>query len=131
LLKSKIHRAVITDTHLEYEGSIAIDADLMDRADLLPNEQVHVYNLSNGARFVTYAIVGRRGSGMIRLNGAAARLGVPGDLVIIAAYAHVPDTEAAAFRPRIVLVDDRNRARPALAARVSRRTGRSARVPRR
>lgn len=131
LLKSKIHRATVTDTHRDYEGSIAIDADLMERADLLPNEQVHVYNISNGARFVTYAIPGRRRSGMIRLNGAAARLGEAGDEVIIAAYAAVPDAEAATFRPRIVLVDGRNRPRPARAAPVNARRGTAARAPHR
>lgn len=109
LLKSKIHRARLTGTHLEYEGSIALDADLMDLADLLPNEQVEVYNLSNGNRFTTYAMKARRGSGAVQLNGAAARLGQPGDLVIIAAYASVPDVEARTFKPRIVLVDEKNR----------------------
>lgn len=112
LLKSKIHRATVTDTRLDYEGSIAIDTDLMAAADLLPNEQVHIYNINNGERFVTYTIPARRGSGMVQLNGAAARLGEPGDRIIIAAYAHVPDDEARTFRPRIVLVDERNRPRP-------------------
>lgn len=112
LLKSKIHRATVTDTRLDYEGSIAIDTDLMAAADLLPNEQVHIYNINNGERFVTYTIPARRGSGMVQLNGAAARLGEPGDRIIIAAYAQVPDAEARTFRPRIVLVDERNRPRP-------------------
>lgn len=111
LLKSKIHRATVTDTRLDYEGSIAIDTDLMAAADLLPNEQVHIYNITNGERFVTYTIPARRGSGMVQLNGAAARLGEPGDRIIIAAYAQVPDAEARTFRPRIVLVDERNRPR--------------------
>ncbi len=111
LLKSKIHRARLTGTHLDYEGSIAIDAELLERADILPHEQVQIYNLSNGIRFTTYAIKARRGSGAVQLNGAAARLGQPGDLVIIAAYASVPDAEARAFKPRVVLVDEKNRPR--------------------
>lgn len=131
LLKSKIHRATVTDTRLDYEGSIAIDTDLMAAADLLPNEQVHIYNINNGERFVTYAIPARRGSGMVQLNGAAARLGEPGDRIIIAAYAHVPDAEARAFRPRIVLVDERNRPRASSGGATARQNAPPARSRRR
>jgi aspartate 1-decarboxylase len=111
MLKSKIHRAVVTGTALHYEGSIAIDAALLEEADLLPNEQVQVYNIDNGARFTTYILRARRGSGVISLNGAAARLGARGDRVIIAAYASVSEEEAPRFRPRVVSVDERNRIR--------------------
>lgn len=111
MLKSKLHGAIVTEARLDYEGSIAIDAELLDAADILPNEQVHVYNVTNGERFITYAIRARRGSGTISLNGAAARLGSPGDQLIIATYAHVDDTEAARLRPRIVYVDEKNRLR--------------------
>ena len=111
LLKSKIHRATVTGTALDYEGSIAIDAALLRKADILPNEQVHVFNINNGQRFVTYAISAEAGSGAILLNGAAARLGEPGDKVIIVAFAQVPEAEAAAFQPRVLLVGGKNRVR--------------------
>ncbi len=113
MVKSKIHRAVVTGADLHYEGSLAIDTALMEKADILAGEQVHVYNVNNGERFLTYAIPARRGSGTILLNGAAARLGAAGDHVIIVTYAHVPDVEARSFKPRVVLVDARNRARAA------------------
>jgi aspartate 1-decarboxylase len=111
MLKSKIHRATVTGTALEYEGSIAIDTDVLERADVLPGEQVHVFNVNNGQRFVTYAIAAARGSGTVLLNGAAARLGEPGDKVIIVSFAGVPDDEARSFQPRILLVDGKNRVR--------------------
>lgn len=109
MLKSKIHRAVLTGTELDYEGSIAIDRQLMDAADLLPGEQVHVLNINNGARLVTYVIEAEAGSGTIMLNGAAARLGCKGDLVIILSYAAMDEDEARACRPRVVKVDAQNR----------------------
>ena len=109
LLKSKIHRAAITDANLNYEGSLTIDQVLMKAADIAPFEQVMVYNVNNGARFETYAIAGPAGSGTICLNGAAARMGVVGDPVIIATYAGYDEGEAAAHKPRIVHVDSRNR----------------------
>lgn len=109
MLKSKIHRAVLTGTELDYEGSIAIDRQLMEAADLLPGEQVHVLNINNGARLVTYVIEAEAGSGTIMLNGAAARLGCKGDLVIILSYAAMAEDEARACRPRVVKVDSKNR----------------------
>lgn len=109
MLKSKIHRATVTGTDLNYAGSITIDEKLMALADILPHEKVQVLNLANGARFETYVIPGPAGSGVINLNGAAARLAVPGDKVIILTYVLVSDQEAGAFTPRIVRVDEQNR----------------------
>ncbi len=109
MLKSKIHRVRITDADLNYEGSLTIDADLMKGADIAPYEQIKVYNIYNGARFDTYAIAGPAGRGDICLNGAAARMGAPGDLIIIATYANYNEAEAAAHKPVIVLVDSQNR----------------------
>ena len=109
LLKSKIHRACVTDANLSYEGSLTIDADLMEAADILPYEQIKIYNINNGARFDTYAIAGPAGKGDICLNGAAARMGAPGDLIIIATYANYDHSEIAAHKPAIVFVDSRNR----------------------
>ncbi|MFZ2446955.1 MAG: aspartate 1-decarboxylase [Syntrophobacteraceae bacterium] len=109
LLKSKIHRARITDSNLHYEGSLTIDADLMKAADILPYEQIKIYNVNNGARFDTYAIEGPAGNGDICLNGAAARMGAVGDLVIIATYGHYNTAEIAAHEPKIVMVDSRNK----------------------
>lgn len=109
MLKSKIHRVRITDADLNYEGSLTIDADLMKGADIAPYEQIKVYNIYNGARFDTYAIAGPAGKGDICLNGAAARMGAPGDLIIIATYANYNEAEAAAHKPVIVLVDSQNR----------------------
>jgi aspartate 1-decarboxylase len=108
MLKSKIHRVRVTDGNIDYEGSITIDRRLMAAADILPYEQVHVLNVNNGARFSTYAIEGKEDSGEICLNGAAARLAVRGDLVIILTYTQVPEAEAREHRPRIVHVNDRN-----------------------
>jgi len=107
--KSKIHRATITDANLNYVGSITIDADLMRAADLIPYEKVQVANISDGERFETYVIEGEAASGTIGLNGAAARKGSIGDLVIIIAYGHMDKAEASGFKPSIVLVDENNR----------------------
>ena len=112
MLKSKIHRAKLTGTELDYEGSIAIDRNLLEAADLLPGEQVHVLNLSNSARLITYVIEAEAGSGTVMLNGAAARLGVPGDLLIILSYCAIPDGEARQLVPKIVKVDAKNRILP-------------------
>jgi aspartate 1-decarboxylase len=112
MLKSKIHRAKLTGTELDYEGSIAIDRNLLEAADLLPGEQVHVLNISNSARLITYAIEAEAGSGTVMLNGAAARLGVPGDLLIILSYCAVPDDEARRLKPTIVKVDAKNQILP-------------------
>ena len=109
MLKSKIHRATLTGTELDYEGSIAIDRDLLAAADILPGEQVHVLNLSNAERLITYAIEAPAGSGTMMLNGPAARLATPGDLVIVLTYCSVSEEEAAACRPIVVQVDAKNR----------------------
>ncbi len=107
--KSKIHRATITDANLEYVGSITIDATLMRRADLVPFEKVQIANITNGERFETYVIEGKAESGVIGLNGAAARKGSVGDLIIIIAYGHIEKETAADFKPAIVHVDNDNR----------------------
>ncbi len=109
MLKSKIHMATLTGAELDYEGSIAVDQDLLDAAGILPGEQVHVVNQNNGNRLITYAISGERGSGIIELNGPAARLGHPGDKVVIIAYAQMDETEAKTYRPVIIFVDKKNR----------------------
>lgn len=109
MFKSKIHRATVTEADLHYVGSVTIDADLLDAADLLPGELVHIVDITNGARLETYTIEGERGSGVIGINGAAAHLVHPGDLVIIISYAQVDDAEARALRPRVVHVDRDNR----------------------
>jgi aspartate 1-decarboxylase len=111
MLKSKIHRATVTEANLEYEGSVTIDALLMDAADLLPYEQVQIYDCTNGSRLTTYAIPGEPGSGEICINGAAAHLVKPGDTVIIASYAQVEDHEARGWEARRVFVDRANRPR--------------------
>ena len=108
MLKSKIHRATVTDANIDYMGSITIDTKLMEAADILPYEQVQVLNINNGARFTTYAIEGEHGSGEICLNGAAARLAVKGDLVIILTYTQVPEKALKGYQPRIVHVDKNN-----------------------
>jgi aspartate 1-decarboxylase len=108
LLKSKIHRATVTDASLHYEGSVTIDPLLMEATDIVEWEQVDVYDINNGNRLTTYAIPGERGSGVICLNGAAARLVHVGDLVIICSYAQYSDEERQTYQPRIVLVDERN-----------------------
>jgi aspartate 1-decarboxylase len=107
MFKSKIHRATVTDANLNYEGSITLDRELMQAADILPYEQVHIVNVNNGERLVTYAIEG--GPGEICLNGAAARKASPGDVVIVITYAQVPAEQLAAFRPTVVQVDAKNR----------------------
>ena len=109
MLKSKIHRATVAQANLHYSGSITISRDLMEAADLLPGEQVDVVDVNNGSRLTTYVIAGPLDSGVIGINGAAARLIAPGDLVIIISYAMVSDEEAAALKPRVVFVDEHNR----------------------
>ena len=109
MLKSKIHRATVTQADLHYVGSVTVDEDLMEAADLLPGEQVAVVDITNGARLETYVITGPRGSGVIGINGAAARLVHPGDLVILIAYGIMDDAEARSFEPRVVFVDADNR----------------------
>ena len=109
VLKSKIHRATLTGTDLDYEGSIAIDRDLLEAADILPGEQVQVLNLNNGERLITYAIEAPAGSRTMLLNGPAARLAVPGDVVIVITYCTLDDADARTFKPRIIKVDAENR----------------------
>ncbi|MGY8632705.1 aspartate 1-decarboxylase [Bradyrhizobium sp. 14AA] len=111
VMKGKIHSASVTEADLHYEGSISIDHALLDAAGFLINERVEIYNIDTGARFATYVIEAPRGSGIIGLNGAAARLAMPGDKVIIVAYATLEEAEAKSFRPRVVLVDRENRIR--------------------
>lgn len=107
-MKSKIHRATVTQADLHYVGSITIDQELLEAADLLPGELVHVLDVTNGARLETYVIEGPRGSGIIGINGAAARLVHTGDLVIIIAYGIVTDEEARSLKPRVIFVDETN-----------------------
>ena len=109
MFKSKIHRATVTHADLHYVGSLTVDQDLLDAADLLPGEQVSVVDIANGSRFETYLIAGERGSGVIGVNGAAAHLAEVGDLVIIISYAQLADAEAKTFRPTVVHVDRDNR----------------------
>jgi aspartate 1-decarboxylase len=109
MLKGKIHRARVTEVNIDYEGSITIDKSLIEASDLLPNERVEVLDINNGARFSTYVIEGEANSGVICLNGAAARLVAKGDIVIILSYCQLPDSEAIAIMPRIVYVDEENR----------------------
>lgn len=108
LLKSKIHRATVTHCELHYEGSCGIDEDLMDAANLCENEQIHIWNINNGERFVTYAIKAPRGSGIFSLNGSAARRAAVGDLIIIAAFGLVAEEGVAAHEPRLVFMDEKN-----------------------
>ncbi len=112
MLKSKIHRATVTGADLHYEGSITIDQDLLDASDIIPYEAVAVWNVTNGNRFETYAIEGERGSGVICINGAAARLVSPRDLVIIASFVDMENSEALQHEPKLVFVDDKNRMLP-------------------
>ncbi|MER6910239.1 aspartate 1-decarboxylase [Streptomyces sp. NPDC000594] len=109
MFKSKIHRATVTQADLHYVGSVTVDVELMEAADLLPGELVHIVDITNGARLETYVIEGERGSGVIGINGAAAHLVRPGDLVILISYAQVADAEARALVPRVVHVDAENR----------------------
>ncbi|MCL2622064.1 MAG: aspartate 1-decarboxylase [Planctomycetaceae bacterium] len=108
MLKSKIHRATLTATDLHYEGSISIDKYLLDSADILPGEQVHVLNINNGNRLVTYAIEAPAGSGTVMLNGPAARCGMPGDRVVVISYANCEDSECKRLQPKIVHVNEKN-----------------------
>ncbi len=108
MLKSKIHRATVTDANIDYEGSISIYENLMQAAGILPFEQVHIYNISNGNRFQTYAIKGKRDSGDICINGAAAHLAKKGDIIIIATYAAMEEAETAKHIPLLVYVDEKN-----------------------
>jgi len=112
MLKSKIHRATVTGADLHYEGSVTIDRDLMDAADIVSYEKVAVWNVTNGSRLETYAIEGQRGSGVICLNGAAARMVAPKDLVIIASFVNMENAEAIKYEPKLVFVDEQNHMLP-------------------
>ena len=112
MLKSKIHRAVVTGADLHYEGSVTIDKDLLEAADIIPYEAVSIWNVTNGNRFETYAIEGERGSGVVCINGAAARMVAPQDLVIIASFVNMNDVEARRHEPKLVFVDEQNRILP-------------------
>lgn len=109
MFKSKIHRATVTEADLNYKGSITIDEELLEKANILPYEKVQVVNINNGARLETYTLKGERGSGVICLNGAAARHVQPGDIIIIITYAQMSSEEAQEFLPKVVLVDEKNR----------------------
>ncbi len=109
LMKGKIHRATVTKADLHYEGSIGVDSQLLEASGILPNEAVHVWNITNGERFETYALALKPGSGSIQVNGAAARLAQSGDLVIIAAFCWMEEAEARQHQPRVVLLDEANR----------------------
>lgn len=109
LCKSKIHGATITQANLHYEGSLTLDGELIEAADLAPYEKIQVVNINNGTRLETYVLPGERGSGTVALNGAAARLGTVGDRVILISYAHFEESEVAGHEPRVVFVDDDNR----------------------
>ena len=108
MLKSKLHRATVTATEIDYEGSIAIDQDLLDRVDIQPYEQVHIYNITSGSRFITYVITAERGSGTFSINGAAARLAQINDRIIVAAYGNI-DTNKESHQPKVLLLDDANK----------------------
>ena len=114
MLRSKLHRALVTDANLEYEGSITIDSDLLLQADMAEYEQVQVVNLNNGERFETYIISGEAGSGDIQLNGAAARLAHPGDRIIIMNYTMIDDRDLDGWKPKILLLDSKNRIKESL-----------------
>jgi aspartate 1-decarboxylase len=111
MLKSKIHRATVTDADVNYEGSLTLDADLLEASDILPNEEVHVWNVTRGTRLRTYAIAGEPGSGVVCVNGAAAHLAQPGDLVIVATFTLLDEVAARKHQPKIVLIDKHNRIR--------------------
>jgi aspartate 1-decarboxylase len=109
VFKSKIHRATVTHADLEYEGSVTVDSDLLDAAEILPYEAIHIWNVTRGSRIITYALPGPRGSGAVCVNGAAAHLNKPGDLVILATFAEMTREEARRHRPLVVRVDAQNR----------------------
>lgn len=109
MLKAKIHKAKVTETNLDYEGSLTVDENLMEAADIIPYEQVHVYNISNGERFLTYLIKGEKNSGVVEVNGAAAHKAKPGDKLIIASYVVLEDESKDYFMPKVLIVDENNR----------------------
>jgi len=112
VLKSKIHRATVTAANLDYEGSLTIDEDLLEASDILPHEQIHVWDVTNGTRLITYALAGERGSGTIQVNGAGAHVIKTGDIVIIATFTTMKTKEAQRYTPLVVLADATNKAKP-------------------
>jgi aspartate 1-decarboxylase len=119
MFKSKIHRATVTHADLDYEGSVTIDLDLLEAANILPNEEVHIWNVTRGTRLATYALEGDRGSGVICINGAAAHLCRPGDLVILATFVQMDEADVRAHTPTVVLVDEENRIKVADLAEIA------------
>jgi aspartate 1-decarboxylase len=113
-MRAKVHGATLTEANLNYIGSLTLDAAIMERLDMLPHEQVQVLNLNNGSRLITYLIAGEKGSGVVALNGAAARLGHPGDKVLIVTYGSMTEEEARQFRPKVAILDEQNRIREVL-----------------
>jgi aspartate 1-decarboxylase len=109
MMKSKLHRAIVTETNVDYEGSLTIDADLLDAADILPHEQIHVWDVTNATRLITYALPGPRGSRMMCVNGAGAHLIKTGDIIIIATFVELDDAQARVHQPRVVFLDEHNR----------------------
>src|SRR6185295_10340929 len=118
MLKSKIHRAMVTHADVDYEGSLTLDSNLLEAADVLPGEEIHIWNVTRGTRLRTYAICGEPGSGVCCINGAAAHLAKPGDRIIIATFTLLDDAQARIHRPKVVLVDEHNRVREAEAVEV-------------
>jgi aspartate 1-decarboxylase len=108
MLKSKLHRLRVTEADVHYEGSLTLDENLLEAADIIPFEEVHVWNITRGTRFRTYAMLGQRGSGVVCMNGAAALLAQPGDLVIVATFTQLDEAEARKFKPKMVLIDEKN-----------------------
>jgi aspartate 1-decarboxylase len=119
MLKSKIHRATVTHAEVDYEGSLTLDPELLALADILPYEEVHVWNVTRGSRLRTYAIAGEPGSNVVCVNGAAAHLCEPGDLIIVATFTQLEDAEARVYRPRVILMDKGNRVREVTPAEVA------------
>lgn len=119
MLKSKVHRATVTHADIDYEGSLTLDALLLQAANILPYEEIHVWNVTRGTRLRTYAMVGEAGSGVVCVNGAAAHLAQPGDLVIVATFTQMDDAAARQHRPLVVLVDEHNHIRPARHAEIA------------
>jgi aspartate 1-decarboxylase len=109
MMRAKIHGATVTEVNLQYVGSLTLDSEIMEKLDILPNEAVQILNLNNGSRFTTYVIPGEAGSGVVAINGAAARLAQPGDKVLVVSYALMEEKEARSFRPKVAIVDERNR----------------------
>lgn len=129
MFKSKIHRATVTEADVHYEGSLTVDADLLEAADILPYEEIHVWDITRGSRLRTYAIPAEAGSGRVCVNGAGAHLVHPGDLIIIATFTPMEDAAARAHRPRVVLVDSKNRIRRTREGKAGKERGNGKRAP--